>query len=82
MTPKPPVHVLDLFPGERRELLSVLDSLTPEQWQAPTVCAGWSVRDIAAHLLGVDGGAAIIRTHDVAETGQALRVAAAIRGAR
>jgi dihydropteroate synthase len=37
---------------------------------------------IAAHLLAVLGGAAIIRTHDVAETLQALRVAAAIRSAR
>jgi dihydropteroate synthase len=37
---------------------------------------------IAAHLLAVLGGAAIIRTHDVAETVQALRVAAAIRSAR
>ncbi|MFL6791587.1 MAG: dihydropteroate synthase [Bradyrhizobium sp.] len=35
---------------------------------------------IAAHLIAVQGGAAIIRTHDVAETVQALRVAAAIRG--
>jgi dihydropteroate synthase len=33
---------------------------------------------IAAHLLAVANGAAIIRTHDVAETIQALRVAAAI----
>ena len=37
---------------------------------------------IAAHLLAVAGGAAIIRTHDVAETAQALRVAAAIGSAR
>jgi dihydropteroate synthase len=37
---------------------------------------------IAAHLLGAAQGAAIIRTHDVAETVQALRVAAAIRSAR
>jgi dihydropteroate synthase len=37
---------------------------------------------IAAHLLGVANGAAIIRTHDVAETVQALRVNAAIRSAR
>jgi dihydropteroate synthase len=37
---------------------------------------------IAAHLLGVEGGAAIIRVHDVAETVQALRVNAAIRSAR
>jgi len=37
---------------------------------------------IAAHLLAVAGGATIIRTHDVAETAQALRVAAAIGSAR
>jgi dihydropteroate synthase len=37
---------------------------------------------IAAHVLAVAGGAAIIRTHDVAETVQALRVAAAIGSAR
>ena len=33
-------------------------------------------------MLAVANGAAIIRTHDVAETVQALRVAAAIRGAQ
>jgi dihydropteroate synthase len=37
---------------------------------------------IAAHLMAVAAGAAIIRTHDVAETVQALKVAAAIRGSR
>jgi dihydropteroate synthase len=37
---------------------------------------------IAAHMLAVANGAAIIRTHDVAETVQALRVAAAIEKAR
>lgn len=36
---------------------------------------------IAAHVLAVMGGAAIVRTHDVPETLQALRVAAAIRSA-
>jgi dihydropteroate synthase len=34
---------------------------------------------IAAHVLAVLNGAAIIRAHDVAETVQALKVAAAIR---
>jgi dihydropteroate synthase len=34
---------------------------------------------IAAHVIAAQGGARIIRTHDVAETVQALRVAAAIR---
>jgi dihydropteroate synthase len=35
---------------------------------------------IAAHLIAAKAGARIIRTHDVAETVQALRVAAAIEG--
>jgi len=35
---------------------------------------------IAAHLMSVAHGAAIVRVHDVAETVQALRVAAAIEG--
>ncbi|QPF86963.1 dihydropteroate synthase [Bradyrhizobium genosp. L] len=35
---------------------------------------------IAAHLIAAQNGARIIRTHDVAETVQALRVAAAIKG--
>jgi dihydropteroate synthase len=37
---------------------------------------------LAAHLLAVEHGAAIVRVHDVAETVQALAVAAAIRRAR
>jgi dihydropteroate synthase len=37
---------------------------------------------IASHLLAVANGAAIIRAHDVKETVQALRVAAAIEAAR
>jgi dihydropteroate synthase len=37
---------------------------------------------LAAHLLAVENGAAIVRAHDVAPTVQALAVAAAIRHAR
>jgi dihydropteroate synthase len=37
---------------------------------------------VAAHLLAVENGAAIVRVHDVAPTVQALAVAAAIRHAR
>src|ERR1700683_2045306 len=37
---------------------------------------------LAAHLLAVENGAAIVRTHDVAATAQALAVAAAIKRAR
>jgi dihydropteroate synthase len=37
---------------------------------------------ISAHLTAVENGAQIVRVHDVAETVQALRVAAAIEAAR
>jgi dihydropteroate synthase len=37
---------------------------------------------LAAHLIAVNGGARIIRAHDVAETVQALRVNAAIEDKR
>jgi len=37
---------------------------------------------IAAHVLAVQNGAAIIRAHDIAETVQALRVTDAIRGSK
>jgi dihydropteroate synthase len=37
---------------------------------------------LASHLIAVENGASIVRVHDVAETVQALRVAAAIRAAR
>jgi dihydropteroate synthase len=37
---------------------------------------------LAAHLFGVENGAAIVRVHDVHETVQALRVNAAIRGTK
>ncbi|MGW9174944.1 maleylpyruvate isomerase family mycothiol-dependent enzyme [Streptomyces decoyicus] len=36
--------------AERRELADLLDGLTAGQWEAPTLCAGWRVRDVAAHM--------------------------------
>jgi uncharacterized protein (TIGR03083 family) len=48
------VVVTHLFSPERASLLELLESLAAEQWQAPTVCPGWSVKDVALHLLGDD----------------------------
>jgi uncharacterized protein (TIGR03083 family) len=42
------------FEPERRRLLALLDSLSPADLARPTVCPGWTVVDIAAHLLGDD----------------------------
>jgi len=56
MKPLEPVLTLHLFPEERAALLGLLDSLNPAQWDAPTVCSGWSAKDIASHLLADDLG--------------------------
>jgi uncharacterized protein (TIGR03083 family) len=36
--------------AERGALASDLTGLTPAQWDTPSLCAGWTVRDIVAHL--------------------------------
>ncbi len=36
---------------ERTELVSFLRTLTPEDWEASSLCEGWRVRDVVAHLL-------------------------------
>ncbi len=51
---QPVIDTRPLFRPERRALLDVLASLTPDQWNAPTACDGWSVHDVALHLLWVD----------------------------
>ncbi|MEX1254712.1 MAG: maleylpyruvate isomerase family mycothiol-dependent enzyme [Dehalococcoidia bacterium] len=56
MRPKGPVNVLDRFGEERQRLLTLLSGLSPEQWQAPTPCPDWSVKDLTAHILADDLG--------------------------
>jgi uncharacterized protein (TIGR03083 family) len=46
---------------EYDRVVELLDSLTPQQWSAPTDCPGWSVRDVAGHLLGMARMAASVR---------------------
>ena len=36
--------------AQRADLADVLESLTPQQWASPSLCEGWKVRDVAAHL--------------------------------
>ena len=64
---------LPLMVGASRKRF--IQSLTPSD---PSERLGGS---LAAHLLAVENGAAIVRVHDVAPTVQALAVAAAIRQA-
>jgi uncharacterized protein (TIGR03083 family) len=38
---------------QRHQLADSLDSLTSEQWDAPSLCAGWRVRDVLGHLVSI-----------------------------
>lgn len=51
-----PTLVADRFAPLLDRLLELLRGLSPEQWQLPTICPGWSVHDLALHLLGGDIG--------------------------
>ncbi|GAA4819229.1 maleylpyruvate isomerase family mycothiol-dependent enzyme [Actinomycetospora corticicola] len=44
------VAMLDDVAAERVALADDLEDLTDEQWATPSLCAGWTVRDVAAHL--------------------------------
>lgn len=44
----------DLWPmihTEREACAELFATLTPEQWITPSLCAGWSVRDVAGHMI-------------------------------
>jgi uncharacterized protein (TIGR03083 family) len=38
---------------EYQRFLAVLRRLTPQQWEAPTDCPGWRVRELAGHAVGM-----------------------------
>jgi uncharacterized protein (TIGR03083 family) len=40
-----------LIHGEREALADDLASLTDEQWATPSLCPGWSVRDVLGHII-------------------------------
>ena len=42
--PWPMIH------AERAALIADLESLEPSRWETPSQCAGWTVRDVLAHM--------------------------------
>jgi uncharacterized protein (TIGR03083 family) len=41
---------VDGYRAERATILDVFNSLSDDEWNAPSDCAGWTIRDVAAHL--------------------------------
>jgi uncharacterized protein (TIGR03083 family) len=54
LRPLEPLLLVDRFAPLHAELIALLRGLGPDDWQRPTACALWSVRDITAHLLDDD----------------------------
>ena len=45
---------MEMARAEREEFAALLESLTPRQWDSPTLCERWRVRDVVAHVIGYD----------------------------
>lgn len=45
-------EMVGLATTEYERLLTLFRELEPAEWDRPTVCDGWSVKDMVAHLLG------------------------------
>lgn len=52
--PDMPPTKLDMATDERAELTELLATLRPEQWETPSLCPGWRVRDVVAHMLSYE----------------------------
>ncbi|MET9261235.1 maleylpyruvate isomerase family mycothiol-dependent enzyme [Amycolatopsis sp. NPDC004079] len=57
------MDVRTLARDERADFADFLETLTPEQWDEPTLCAGWNVRSVVAHVVSYDelGGRQLAR---------------------
>jgi uncharacterized protein (TIGR03083 family) len=44
------MEIWECIDAERTERADLLDTLTPEQWDLPSLCTAWRVRDVAAHM--------------------------------
>ncbi len=48
------MNVMELATAERTDLADFLATLTVEQWELPSLCAGWRIRHVVAHVMSFD----------------------------
>ncbi|MCV7259256.1 maleylpyruvate isomerase family mycothiol-dependent enzyme [Mycobacterium shimoidei] len=46
--------LMDLAYDERVDLADFLESLEPREWNAPTLCEKWTVKDVVAHVVSYE----------------------------
>jgi uncharacterized protein (TIGR03083 family) len=57
-------QIWQVIDDQRRSVAGLLTGLSDDQWRQPSLCAGWTVRDVAAHLtlqqVGIGGALAMM----------------------
>jgi uncharacterized protein (TIGR03083 family) len=48
------LSTMQLACEEREDFADFLDGLSPEQWEQPSLCELWRVRDVVAHVISYD----------------------------
>ena len=46
--------LMEMAREERSDLAAFLSTLRPEDWQAPSLCDGWTVKDVVAHVISYE----------------------------
>ncbi|WP_020579110.1 maleylpyruvate isomerase family mycothiol-dependent enzyme [Actinopolymorpha alba] len=62
------MNPMDMARAERTDLATFLKTLTPDQWDSPTLCSRWSVRDVVSHMISYE-------EHNMADLIRRLRTA-------
>jgi uncharacterized protein (TIGR03083 family) len=48
------MDLMELATEERSDLVELLAGLSDEEWETPSLCEGWRVRDVAGHVISYD----------------------------
>ncbi len=46
--------LMSMARAERADLAEFLATLTPQDWAMPTLCVGWTVKDVVAHVISYE----------------------------
>lgn len=47
--------LMEMAHAERADLAAFLETLTPQEWQARSLCDQWTVKDVVAHVVSYEG---------------------------
>ncbi|HTY31490.1 maleylpyruvate isomerase family mycothiol-dependent enzyme [Mycobacterium sp.] len=58
-----PANLMSLARAERADFADFLATCTPQDWEAPTLCSKWSVKDVVAHVISYEelGAAGLVK---------------------